>query len=84
MMLERRLKLAEGIFGGPLPPPIRRILETTTIAGSRHPNGVKCLHAHAAQFLFMGSNPIGQEVLRLAALGEDCDVCGETARRDGR
>ena len=42
---------------------VEKVLEETNIAGSRNMLGVKCLHAHSAQTLAFGRNPIGEMVL---------------------
>lgn len=62
-MIAYRLERAEELFQGPLPAPINRVLAQTTIAGSRCYDGVKCLHAHVAQELAWGNNPIGGAAL---------------------
>lgn len=41
-----------------------RVLAETGVAGMRGRSGVKCLHAHFADFLGRGDNPIGADVLR--------------------
>lgn len=42
-----------------------RALAETGIAGIRGRGGVKCLHAHFADFIGRGDNPVGQHVLHL-------------------
>lgn len=59
----QRLCLAEDIAGHPLPEDVQSVLSATNIVGSRNMFGVKCLHAHVAQTLSFGSNPIGEDVL---------------------
>lgn len=39
----------------------------TGVAGIRHPSGIKCLHAHLADHLGRGFNPVGQQVAALLA-----------------
>lgn len=39
-----------------------RALEATGVAGIRSAAGVKCLHAHYADYVGRGTNPIGREV----------------------
>ncbi len=58
-----RMKMAQEILGEEIPEHIQMILEKTTIAGSIDISGVKCLHAHLAQELAFGNNPIGKEIL---------------------
>lgn len=60
---ELRIKMAEEILGKEIPEHILVILSETTIAGSIDISGVKCLHAHMAQELAFGNNPIGREIL---------------------
>ena len=45
------------------------------IAGNRDPLHIKCLHAHAADFLAAGLNPIGEKVLERAPMPIDCRIC---------
>ncbi len=45
------------------------------IAGSRDPLNLKCLHAHAADYLAQGLNPVGRLVMERAPLPEDCAAC---------
>lgn len=59
----------------------RIILEETGVAGVTDPHSVKCLHAHLADHLARGPNPIGEAVLEeLRALGippegtEECEA----------
>lgn len=70
-------------------------LEGTGIAGIRSPAGVKCLHAHFADYVGRGTNPIGREVeaqLRRRGVpldGDDdcwrhCRVACETVGHDER
>lgn len=47
-----------------LPAKVRALLEAVGIAGSRNPAAVKCLHAHLAQELAVGHNPLGRLLLR--------------------
>lgn len=65
VMIAYRLRLAKEVCGEEPPPAIVRVLSETTIAGSHFHGGVKCLHAHVAQELAWGNNPIGAETLRL-------------------
>ncbi|MDN5279332.1 MAG: uncharacterized protein PWR01_3297 [Clostridiales bacterium] len=58
-----RIEMAHQILGEDIPEHIVEILTETTIAGSRNIAGVKCLHAHLAQELAFGNNPIGKDVL---------------------
>lgn len=60
---EIRIKMAEEILANEVPEHILVILSETTIAGSMDISGVKCLHAHLAQELAYGNNPIGREIL---------------------
>ncbi|GAB4276146.1 MAG: DUF501 domain-containing protein [Candidatus Rifleibacteriota bacterium] len=73
-----RLEMAKRILPGKLPEHIKKILSETTIAGSMDVSGVKCLHAHLAQELAFGNNPIGKEVL--AKIGS----CAESHERTGQ
>ena len=63
LMTADRVRLAREKVGGAQPPHIEQVLSTASIAGSRAIEGVKCLHAHVAQELAMGNNPIGAEIL---------------------
>ena len=45
------------------------------IAGCRESFKVKCLHAHAADWLVAGLNPIGERVIELAPVPDDCNRC---------
>lgn len=58
-----RIKMAQEILQAELPEHIHKVLSETTIAGSADVAGVKCLHAHLAQELAFGNNPIGREIL---------------------
>ncbi len=42
-----------------------QVIITTGVGGTRSPDGVKCLHAHFADFLVTGSNQIGSAVFEL-------------------
>lgn len=75
---EYRSKLAREIFGGILPLHIADILIDTSVAGSRDFYGVKCLHAHLAQYLAFGNNPIGEEVLQRIGQCQKNDDCGKS------
>ena len=46
------------------------------IAGNRNPLHLKCLHAHAADYLVAGLNPIGKKVMRSTPVPDGCRVCG--------
>ncbi len=72
-----RLSMAEQVAGSPLPEDIQSVLSGTNIVGSRSLLGVKCLHAHVAQALSFGANPIGDDVLaRVGRCGKDAN-CGQ-------
>ena len=45
------------------------------IAGCRDDFKVKCLHAHAADWLVAGLNPVGERVIELAPIPSDCHRC---------
>ncbi len=45
------------------------------IAGCRGDFKVKCLHAHAADWLVAGLNPVGERVIELAPVPSDCERC---------
>lgn len=47
------------------------------IAGNSDPLRLKCLHAHAADYLAAGLNPVGKKVLELAPLPGDCRTCAD-------
>lgn len=47
------------------------------IAGNRDPLRLKCLHAHVADYLVGGLNPIGEQVLNQAPMPADCRVCAD-------
>ena len=55
-----------------------RALSETGVAGIRSHTGVKCLHAHVADFIGRGDNPIGQAVLEQLA-AEDVPINGTDA-----
>lgn len=59
-----RIEMAEKILKNQVPQHIYQVLGTTTIAGSSNYTGVKCLHAHLAQELAFGNNPLGRIVLQ--------------------
>ncbi|HEY8486090.1 MAG TPA: DUF501 domain-containing protein [Limnochordales bacterium] len=40
------------------------VITQTGIAGITRPDHVKCLHAHLADYMVRGSNPVGEEVAR--------------------
>jgi hypothetical protein len=42
----------------------RRLVEPG-IGGIEHPDGIKCLHLHLADYLSSGDNPVGEEVCQL-------------------
>ena len=76
MFSEWRWREACSMTDDSLPAEVERVMRETTIAGSRQPEGVKCLHAHLAQHLAFGHNPIGELV---SARVGPCDVeraCG--------
>ncbi len=58
-------------------PGIWRVLVSTGVGGVKDWNRVKCLHAHLAQFLATGKNPIGYIVSHL--MGLDTMVCTSSA-----
>ncbi|MBE3599529.1 MAG: DUF501 domain-containing protein [Limnochordaceae bacterium] len=63
---------------GGLPPHALERLATSGVAGIREPVGIKCLHAHLADYLGRGDNPIGEWVTRqLAATGVDLSGSAE-------
>lgn len=76
---QQRLSMAEKIVGSPLPDDVRSVLEGTNIVGSRSILGVKCLHAHVAQSLSFGSNPIGDDVLARVGRCVPTAGCGHAA-----
>lgn len=45
------------------------------IGGCRDPFHLKCLHAHAADYLAAGLNPIGRKVMELAPMPPACNLC---------
>ncbi|HEY8486620.1 MAG TPA: DUF501 domain-containing protein [Limnochordales bacterium] len=63
------------------PGALRRLVESG-VAGIRHPQGVKCLHAHLADFLGRWRNPVGRRVAELLVEGvaanaaQPCRFCG--------
>lgn len=56
-----------------------RVTETG-VAGIRHPVGIKCLHAHLADHLGRGSNPVGRRVTELLA-AQGVSLSGDPACR---
>ncbi|MFZ2957409.1 MAG: DUF501 domain-containing protein [Candidatus Ozemobacteraceae bacterium] len=83
-LAEYRLQRARELVPCGLDKEVERVLRETTIAGSRHPFGVKCLHAHVAQHLAFGKNPIGEEIVH--RVGACClEVhCGEMLENSGK
>ncbi|HNV71207.1 MAG TPA: DUF501 domain-containing protein [Candidatus Ozemobacteraceae bacterium] len=67
---ECRVRRAAQILPQPLSENMAKVLRETSIAGSHHLLGLKCLHAHAAHTLAGGENPVGEAIL--AATGS-CD-----------
>jgi hypothetical protein len=61
-----RVESARTLLGKEPEPELVNILAHTTIAGSHHLAGVKCLHAHVAHTLAGGVNPIGGWALEMA------------------
>jgi uncharacterized protein len=47
------------------------------IAGGRDITQLKCLHAHVADYLAAGVNPVGELVLETAPVPTGCTVCEE-------
>ena len=45
------------------------------IAGCRDIYKIKCLHAHAADWLAAGNNPIGERLMATCPVPTDCDAC---------
>lgn len=76
---QQRLGMAEQVAGHQLPEDVRSVLEGTNIVGSRNMLGVKCLHAHVAQTLSFGSNPIGDDVLARVGRCIPAAGCGHAA-----
>lgn len=50
-------------------------IATSGVAGIRHPAGIKCLHAHLADYLGRGANPIGRRVTEILQ-GRGVDLSG--------
>ncbi len=67
-IIQIRVRMAEEIMAEEVPESILTILSETTIAGSFDIKGVKCLHAHLAQELAFGNNPIGHEILAMIGI----------------
>lgn len=82
-LAEYRLNEAVKITGPAVPEYVMNVLRSTTVAGSRMMTGVKCLHAHAAQQLAMGNNPVGAEALASVGSIENCRLCLDSARKAG-
>ena len=53
----------------------RAALLDVGIAGNRNLGHIKCLHAHAADYLAAGLNPIGEKVLERAPMPDGCRIC---------
>jgi hypothetical protein len=50
-----------------------QVLAETGVGGTRNPHGVKCLHAHVADYLVNGENVIGAETVKLLDGKLDCE-----------
>ncbi len=59
--LERSVRKA--LLPSGLPPKVKFKLISTGVGGIENPLGVKCLHLHAASYLALQPNPIGEEVV---------------------
>lgn len=75
LMTKYRVEQAKKIYPGELPAHILQILSSTSIAGSKDWHGVKCLHSHVAHQLAFGSNPIGEEVIKITGDCSDSPLC---------
>jgi len=60
-----RLQFALEVTRENLPENLLKILSTVNISGSMWQYGVKCLHAHTAQTIAFGRNPIGSAVMQI-------------------
>jgi hypothetical protein len=76
-----RMDRLNEIFPQGVPLVLRKSLEKTTVVGSRDFFGVKCLHAHVAQELGFGKNPIGKLVLGIVGKCEISSGCGKIFER---
>ncbi len=52
-----------------------KVVVETGVGGVRSSDGVKCLHAHFADYLVLGSNVIGAEVNEMIGEKLHCDSC---------
>lgn len=56
---------------------ILEVLSTSGIGGIREKKGIKCLHAHLADYLINGENPVGEIIRAQLSWPEDCTYCAE-------
>ncbi len=63
LITHRRAQIPGGIDVESLPARVLARLDHTNIAGCRELLAIKCLHAHVAQHLAVGRNPVGAAVL---------------------
>lgn len=76
LLAEWRWAEARAVTHETLPPDVERVMRETSIAGSRSLEGIKCLHAHLAQHLAFGNNPIGELIaVKVGACTAD-STCG--------
>lgn len=60
---DERVRRSAEILSQSLPEKMAKVLRETSVAGSHHLMGLKCLHAHAAHALAGGENPVGRAIL---------------------
>jgi len=56
---------------------ILNVLENSGVGGIMDKGGLKCLHAHLADYLVNGLNPIGEIVYKFLQWPEECHLCEE-------
>jgi len=54
---------------------IIKVLKESGVGGIRDKKGIKCLHAHLADYLVNGQNPVGKLVWDKLDWPQECDIC---------
>ncbi len=75
---EERVRRSAEILSQPLPEKMAKVLRETSVAGSHHLMGLKCLHAHAAHALAGGENPVGTAILAETGMCNGCHPAPST------
>ncbi|MFW6268857.1 MAG: DUF501 domain-containing protein [Bacillota bacterium] len=66
-----------------LPTDIRDVLENSGVGGIRKKEGIKCLHAHLADYMVNQNNPAGRIVFEMVEWPLYCDYCPENKNAGG-